>query len=238
VLRDLAGNEGFKGTVIVETTSECLMLGDEPGLSQQFYVDYYQRVYNLNVKANRIIATFLQKNLTIIDPYLNLIKVIGDKIVKKKWRSPNYLATHENRSRAADYKKLNIDHHKAIRLQKIEMHYRQLSPKISVETLTEQVAELDHAVQKIQKRGGKVVFVRFPVSDEHWVIDEHYFPRAAYWDNIKSRTSALVLHFKDIEGMNTLQCPDTSHLDVRDTAIFTEYLSNVISNYFNKRDAI
>jgi hypothetical protein len=36
------------------------------------------------------------------------------------------------------------------------------------------------------------------------------------------------MHFKDIEGMNTLKCPDTSHVDVRDTEAFTKQLFNVL----------
>lgn len=223
-LRNLAEERNFKGIVIVETTSECLMFGDQSGLSQQFYVDYYYRVYNLNIKINRIIATFFQSNITIIDPYLNLIKVIGDKIVKNKWRTPNYVTTHEDRSRSADYTKLDIEHHKAIRLQKIEANYRQLSPNISMQTLIDQVAKLDNAAKQIQKQGGNVVFARFPVSEEHWIIDEQYFPRNKYWDTIIPLTSATVIHFKDIDVINKLQCPDTSHLDVRDKNTFTKVL--------------
>jgi hypothetical protein len=225
-LHDLAADDKFSGTVIMETTSECLMFGYDRKLSQQSYVDYYHRVYNLNVKANRLIATFLQKKLTIIDPYLNLIKVAGDIIRKKKWREPNYLTTYEDRTRAADYTKLDIGSHKIERLQHQDTHYRQLAPRISTQYLTQQVKYIDSAVRKINNRGGKVVFVRFPVSDEHWDIDEQYFPRTTYWDTIIPLTRAEVIHFKDIDTINKLQCPDTSHLDVRDTAVFTTQLFN------------
>jgi hypothetical protein len=227
-LSDLAGDSNFKGTVILETTSECIMFGDEHELSQQFYVDYFHKTYNLNVKLSRQIATFVQKSLTVVDPYLNLIKVAGDLIAKKKLRTPNYLNTYEDRTRAADYTKLDINQHKATRISKIDTHYRQLSSRISTELLTEQLAGLDDAVKKIQNRGGKVVFVRFPVSDEHWEIDEQYFPRSMYWDTIIPKTGASVVHFKDIDEVNNMQCPDTSHLDVRDTKAFTTKLFNIL----------
>lgn len=228
-LRDLADDNNFKGTVIVETTSECLMFGDEPGLSQQFYVDYYHKTYNLNVKLNRQIATFVQKHVTVIDPYLNLIKVGGDLVIKGKWRSANALTTYEDRSRAVDYNKTDLNHHRAIRLHKVDTHYRQLEPGISTQTLNRRVSDLEKSIKKIQNHGGKVVFVRFPVSDEHWIIDEQYFPRALYWDKILPQTSASVLHFKDIDSMNELKCPDTSHLDARDTPAFTGLLFNELA---------
>lgn len=229
-LRDLAGDATFKGTIILETTSECLMFGDDPGLSQQFYVDYFHKTYNLNIKLNRQIATFVQKHLTVIDPYLNLIKVGGDLVIKKKWRSPNALTTYEDRSRAVDYNKLNIMVHKAMRLHKVNAHYQKLVPSISPQNLINHVSDLEINVKAIQNRGGRVVFARFPVSNEHWDIDEQYFPRAVYWDTIIPQTTASVIHFKDIDGMNTMQCPDTSHIDARDTVIFTEHLLNAISN--------
>lgn len=229
VLRDLAADSNFKGRVIVETTSECLMFGDEPDVSQQFYVDYFHKTYNFNVALNRHIATFFQKHLTIVDPYLNLIKVMGDLFVKKQWRAPNYLTTYEDRTRSADYTKLDIVHHKAKRLDKIDTRYRQLAPKITTKTLTERLSGWNEAVKVIHNRGGKVIFVRFPVSDEHWIIDEQYFPRVIYWDPLIPRTSASMVHFKDIERVNTMKCPDTSHLDVRDTVTFTEQLFHLIS---------
>lgn len=80
VLRDLAEDKIFKGTVIIETTSECLIFNDTPLLSQQFYVDYYHSA-SKSKSDHRDIFT---ESITIIDPYLNLIKVIGDKILKNK----------------------------------------------------------------------------------------------------------------------------------------------------------
>lgn len=230
VLRDLAEDKSFKGIVIVETTSECLMFGDEPGLSQQFYIDYYHKIFNLNVIVNRIIATYLQKNLTVIDPYLNLIKVAGDKIVKKKWRMPNYLTTYKDRTRSADYTKLDLERHKSMRLSKVDNNYRQLSPRISTQLLMQKTEDINSYIKKINNRGGQVIFFRFPVSDEHWDIDEKYFPRSSYWDNLSSVTEAKVIHFKNIDSINKLQCPDTSHLDAKDTKTFTMIVFNAIAN--------
>jgi hypothetical protein len=224
VLRDIAGDKSFKGVVIMETTSECLMFGDDVGLSQQSYPHYYHNMYNLNVKINRMIATSLQKNLAIVDPYLNLIKVLGDFLLKKKLRPPNYLTTNEDRSRSADYTKLDIEHHRVTRLKKVNEIYDKLASRISDIALLNSLNTLENAVEAIQDRGGKVVFIRFPVSDEHWSIDEKYFPKAQYWDNLSSKTKAEVIHFQEISEMAQLKCPDTSHLDFRDTSRFTNLL--------------
>lgn len=227
-LHDLADDDKFSGTVIMETTSECLMFGDNRKVSQKSFVDYYHRVYNLNAKINRLMATLLQKNLTIIDPYLNLIKVAGDVIRKKQWREPNYVITYEDRSRTNDYTKVDIGKHVTERLKHQEILYRRLAPSISTQHLVRQLKSIDADVRKITNRGGKVFFVRFPVSDEHWTIDEQYFPRDKYWNAIAPLTEAQLLHFKDVDIINKLKCPDTSHLDYRDTEIFTIQLLKVL----------
>lgn len=238
-LLDLATDRHFTGLVVMETGPECIMFGDAPEVSQQGYVDFFHKTYNFNIKLNRNIATFIQQHIIIVDPYLNLTKVAMEIILKKKWRSPYYLTTHEDRSRAADYRKLDIIHHKLMRLQKVDVRYQQLKPNISFENLTKGLATQDAAVKKIKRRGGNVVFVRFPVSDEHWNKDELFFPRALYWDPIVSRTDAATIHFKDIEGMRSLQCPDTSHLDVRDTETFTKALfEELIKDKIISRDHI
>ena len=226
VLHDIASDDKFSGTVVMETTSECIMFGNDRKLSQQSYVDYFHKTYNLNIRLNRQIATFMQHNLVIIDPWLSLIKVIGNFIVKKTCRAPNYLTNYEDRTHMADYTKLDISRHKADRLKSVDKHYKELLPRISTQFLMKQLASIDNDVKRIIHRGGKVVFVRFPVSDEHWNKDEQYFPRATYWDTITPQTSAYVMHFKDIEEINTMQCPDTSHLDFRDTEAFTIRLLN------------
>jgi hypothetical protein len=79
-------------------------------------------------------------------------------------------------------------------------------------------------VESIQKRGGKVIFARFPTSGEHRVLDERYYPRREYWDRFAARTPALAIHFDDVPALSRFELPDTSHLDSRDTPAFTEAL--------------
>ncbi len=226
VLHDLAADIGFKGIILTETTSECIMFGDNKnmGLSQQFYIDFYHNTYNLNVAVNRHIATYLQQNLVVINPYLNLIKVVADFFSKKQLRQPNYVESFENRSRAADYTKLDISRHKAIRLQKNEEHYISLKPDINFDFFTKQMSVMNTSVKTIQSRGGNVIFIRFPVTGEQWIRDEAFFPRETFWDPMVNITEAVTIHFRDIDSMLTLECPDTSHLDKRDTKVFTESL--------------
>lgn len=229
-LFDLAKEDKFKGKVIVEITPECLLFGGDKDISQQFYIDYFHNSFNLNERLNRGIATSIQDNIVVIDPYLNLIKVAGKLIVEKKYQTPNYVTTYENRTRAADYSKSNISQQKIERIKHAEERYRQLSSRITTHLIKHQITSLNEAVKMIFQRGGKIVFVRYPVSDEHYNMSEQYFPRPIYWDCIIQAISAKVVHFKDIEEMNLLECPDASHIDFRDKEKFTNTLAKELIN--------
>lgn len=223
-LRDLAEDEKFSGLVLCDMTAQCLLFGDGTMLGQHAYARYYHRVFNLNNKINRIIANIVQQNLTVVDPYLSLQKILGLVLTKRELRQPNYMTTNEDRTRSADYTKTNLALHKAKRIEYIKVHYQKLYPSIKKDLFFNKVKSLENAVNRIQMRGGKVVFIRFPVSGEHWDIDEKYFPKEIYWDLFSRLTDAETIHFKDVKTLSNFDCPDTSHLDFRDKPEFTRQL--------------
>jgi hypothetical protein len=76
-------------------------------------------------------------------------------------------------------------------------------------------------VQRIRSHGGEVVFVHLPISGRLAELADQKYPRAQYWDLFAARTSAKVLHFRDVPALAALQCPDSMHLDQRDQRTFT-----------------
>jgi hypothetical protein len=92
-------------------------------------------------------------------------------------------------------------------------------------------------VAAIQARGGRVLFVRLPVSGECLAYEEQTFPKQEYWDAFAARTSALCLHFRDLPALAGFDCPDTSHLDRRDAPRFTAALAKVLDDSSVAADA-
>lgn len=82
-------------------------------------------------------------------------------------------------------------------------------------------APLRESVQRIEARGGRVAFVRFPTTGAHWDIDERRYPRLQYWDRLEGQVGAPTVHFRDLPAAAALKCPDGSHLDQRDRPAFT-----------------
>lgn len=80
------------------------------------------------------------------------------------------------------------------------------------------------AVKKIQARGGKVVFVRFPHTGVVKEIEDKGTPRAATWDRFLRESCAPGIHFEDHPELASFDCPEWSHLSSPDSVEFTKRL--------------
>jgi hypothetical protein len=80
------------------------------------------------------------------------------------------------------------------------------------------------AVQKFQGRGGKVVFVRFPVIDKLKQVEDQQTPRTKTWDPLIQASGAPAIHFEDFPELAGFQCPEWSHLSAGDSVEFTKHL--------------
>ncbi len=100
---------------------------------------------------------------------------------------------------------------------------------LSQEKFIEIINIIEDLVQKIQLRGGRVIFLSTPKSGEFGELYQLTYPKKDFWDKIASRTSARTVHFKDYEELARFVCPDGLHLDSKDSNEFTENLVKIIS---------
>ncbi len=226
-LRDLANNTKFSGVVLCSITAM--------GFQRQFredqedYVAYYHTVSTPNTRLNRWVSSAIQNRLVVIDPYLKVERLIESYDKTGRLPQPRYLVTRHDRSRRADYTMTNIKKHYAYRIKRIREIYSQ-EPPLPPEEWRGNAAEIRPFVETITRRGGRVVFVRLPSSGEHWEIDERFYPRKEYWDRIADLTGACTIHFRDIEGIEGITCPEGSHLDRRDAPPFTRALAEELTS--------
>lgn len=80
------------------------------------------------------------------------------------------------------------------------------------------------AVQKLRARGGKLVFVRFPVGGDLKKLEDNATPRAGPWTRILKESSAPGVYFEDHPELNAFTCPEWSHLSATDSVEFTRRL--------------
>ena len=82
-------------------------------------------------------------------------------------------------------------------------------------------------VERINARGGKVVFYREPVSGEHIALDEANFPREKYWHKLAAIMPATMIDFRDYPEL-VIDTPDTSHIDIKDIDRHTRALVRLL----------
>ncbi len=223
VLKDLADDENFNGTVLA--SMEAPGFNREEWGQSQPHVSRYHNDYknNLDRQFNTRISLWLQQRIVLLQHTLgirNLIKTVSARQLPE----PFYITTYPDRSRAADYSKMpDVKKHRQERIDRVRA-IDAVKPPAEFETWKTDVMEIAQWVKAIQDRGGRVVIIFFPTSGEHWEIDEKRYPRAQYWDKIHDLTGADTFHFQDIPGMRDFDLPDTSHLDQKDREAFTALL--------------
>jgi hypothetical protein len=80
------------------------------------------------------------------------------------------------------------------------------------------------AIDKLRARGGKIVFVRFPMSGPLNEHENKFTPRARTWDPLLQMTNAPGIYFEDFPELSGFTCPEWSHLSAGDSVEFTKRL--------------
>jgi hypothetical protein len=79
-------------------------------------------------------------------------------------------------------------------------------------------------VDKLRARGGKLVFIRFPMTGDLKTLEDEQTPRAHTWDPLIQQTGAPAIYFEDFPELASFECPEWSHLSAGDSVEFTKRL--------------
>ena len=137
--------------------------------------------------------------------------------------TPYYVRMRPDRSRPADYEDLDgRGGLKRVRDGRVARLTANGPPaREDPRAWKREIAPMKAWVTAIEDRGGRVVLIRFPTTGPHRRHDRKRHPRRAFWDRLEALTGAETLHFADVPALRDFDCPDTSHLDMRDAPAFT-----------------
>lgn len=85
-------------------------------------------------------------------------------------------------------------------------------------------ADTKALAEKLRARGGKIVFVRFPMTGDLKALENRMTPRPATWDRLLKETAAPGIYFEDFPELKDFKCPEWSHLSAVDSVEFTKRL--------------
>ncbi|MEE4304509.1 MAG: hypothetical protein V2J19_10165 [Wenzhouxiangella sp.] len=224
VIEDLAADDDFAGVLLVAV--------DARGLAHWYrdmsepWVRHYHREFGPQRRIERLLLTALQNRLVVVGSEFNLVRQIEGWI---DGRSPpaHYTTLQPDRTIAADYRRADVPGLRGHFTNALAADYEKHPPP-PPERWRSDLAPIREAVSAIQARGGKVVFLRMPTTDRHWELDSENYPRDRYWDRLSEATGARTIHFADHPELAGLELPDTSHIDGRDRARFTQSLVTIL----------
>jgi hypothetical protein len=82
--------------------------------------------------------------------------------------------------------------------------------------------------QTFQARGGRVAYIRPPVTGEYLEHEPKLWPREQYWDELLKRSGAKGYHYDDYPETKDMIPPEWSHLNRRDSDIYTRTLIKLL----------
>jgi hypothetical protein len=234
VLYDLSGDASFRGLVICDLSSAFYVGGLSPdqGIQAEWVRYYHTKVGSggrsvlplLEARLRGMVQRRVVVRLPNLSPTAH--NVMG-------WTERGSLPLPDNRvmmmdrSQRADLRGLEPS---VIRqLEELWLDRTQRSgygPPNNI--FTKDLRELEKAVERIQGRGGRVVFVAMPVDGPVRDAEEERMPRHKYWDALVSHTTATTIHFLDYPELSSFECPEGSHLDYRDATPFTAAFVRVL----------
>jgi hypothetical protein len=215
VLEDLAADERFKGVAVVDFDEWDLSWGDV----YKQVKPYIERSHELwrapGALANRVLSSYAQERLAVL--------AIGGRplltgLVQRQWPAATWVASDRDRISRADWSLASPASLRS-RAQKRLANFD--TPAIAAEAWVANALALEPLIQRIRARGGDVVIVRLPISGRLAELFDQHYPRAQYWDAFAAKSSAHVIHFRDVPALAGLVCPDEMHLDQADQPRFT-----------------
>jgi len=219
-LADLAADPSFRGVVLCSVTAGALQQRNRE--DQQPYVDYYHQ-QSPSERREIGLQRWVKGALVSTHPQVSLASVSQRVLRGDGLPRPAVFETAFDRSNRIRYEDLDMEAYRAQRVARVEER-RATMEREGPEEWRESVRIVDGWVRTIEARGGKVLFIRYPTTGDHWALDERDFPRANYWDVFATTCAGIQLHFQDVLALRGFECPDTSHLDTRDVPRFTAAL--------------
>jgi hypothetical protein len=225
VLEDLAGDTEFCGTVICDIIEYRIVRSSYYEERGADFVKYYHKRWNVQKYLDRILRTALTENSVVLSPGRDWKGAARDLLrARIPQMKPYYLRTLSDRSRQADYQLADVERQRKNWLDDLT----QVQPGQALRTngeWQEAIHRIQTAARRIEARGGRVIFVRFPTSGELRVLENKLYPRREFWDEFVRDVGAPAIHFEDVPALSRFTCPDGSHLDQRDAAPFTRALA-------------
>ena len=229
VLRDLATDPNFHGTVICELMEKYVgSIGNENAPTQG---TEWVREYNASNAFSRFEWSARSAIQTTFAFRLADLSLQNVAMNLKRGELPSsdrfYIAINPDRSKQADYTRTDLDRLRAKHEAVARAEFAQL-PRLTPAEFSDRAKPLAALAEAIERRGGRVIFLRFPSSGVIAQWEDGHFPRTGFWAPMIGERRLTAVHFAEHDTLKDFTCPDGTHLDQRDAARFTAALTEIL----------
>ena len=229
-LRDLAQDDHFAGLVVVGIDARGLQRKHRE--MQQDYIDHYKKRWTLARRIHRTLLTELQERLVLVRSAFSAVNIAERLLGHHGMPLRDHTVVRADRVGFIDYHHPDLAWTHAKRVFDLKEYYRDNTPVPADEWLAD-LAIVSEWIERIQRRGGRVLFFREPESDESLALDEANFPRDRYWDAYARISPAVIVDFRDVPVFSTFVLPDTSHIDGTDVPRYTTAFGRLLMDRTN-----
>lgn len=244
-LEDLALNTKFAGTLLVGIVPPLFFVPEgQPVLTPKAALATYKE-FGPAKRWNLSLAMFLERRLAFLkDDDIALKKLLEHLPVNNRPKAqippriPPYFMEIDDNRQGMMSRRMESDAEFQQYVQNLWVPLFTPPPpppiftpeqfqKMFAEHMEHVLAKAKGHVEMIEKRGGKVIFIRFPSSDRVLELENQFAPRAATWDRIAA-LSGKGIHFEDHPSLQGFKLPEWSHLTRDDAHIFTTRLIELV----------
>jgi len=222
VLEDLANDSEFEGWVLCDIGAFRKDEDDPTAAAAslpQSYVSYFHTrtsVSDLEIGARE----FFQERFAFLQPpfspHTRLMRLgvptgFGQKITSNRFSPYDFAHSPDIESARLHW----------------ERTFREALVPVSDDQVLRFAEKLSAWAQRIQARGGNVIFLRMVSSYGVRVVEDAVSPRAQ-WDLFASHVAGIAIHYEDVPSLRNFQAMDGSHLDANDARVFSRELGRLL----------
>jgi hypothetical protein len=243
VLEDLASDESFRGTVLLDVVPAMYLAPAGPPMEASQKAVRRYHTWNYAQRWGHQLGTFLETRVAFLKQEdLTLAKLLERLPIPNRAHAlvgpamPPYFYTldRDRRARMAPEAAV-VGSPLQQRVANGWLPLFTLPPPPRFIPLEQFQAMMGQAMEarfrdtakhitRIRERGGQVVFLRLPVTGPLVEREEQLAPRAATWDRLVKENAVPAIHFDEHPELRGFNCPEWSHLSADDSIEFTRRL--------------
>lgn len=221
--RDLVRNSEFSGLVLISETESTMKSGHS---TQNEFIRAYQTGFPLESKLDRLLRNAVEPHFRSITPYGSSYRLYGNILFQRQLPHPYHVTTLIDRSQVTNFDLMNSEILEEIR-DASEREARE-AEQVEVENGEDWKIEIkqnySELIEVFRNRGGTVVFIRMPVDELRWSLEERRFPTSLFWSQLPKFLGVESIHFTEIEDWQKFELGDRSHLSAHERKRFTREL--------------